>query len=48
MKNCEDCIKNNRHPNAVGCLQCSVTKAWYDKLKEKKESKGNTKNEKQK
>ncbi len=26
MKNCNDCIKNNRKPNAVGCLECSQHK----------------------
>ena len=29
-KNCNDCIKNNRHPNAVGCLECSVFKNNYN------------------
>ena len=25
-KNCKDCIRNNRHPNAIGCLECKVFK----------------------
>ena len=32
MKNCKDCIKNNRKPDAVGCLQCSVNKSRYEKI----------------
>lgn len=27
MKNCSDCIKNNRKPNAIGCLSCKTAKA---------------------
>ena len=26
MKNCNDCIKNNRKPDAVGCLSCKTAK----------------------
>ena len=30
-KNCKDCIKNNRRPNAVGCLECAVVKSKSSK-----------------
>lgn len=33
-KNCDDCIKNNRNPNAVGCLECSVVKKKKKKIKD--------------
>lgn len=34
-KNCKDCIKNNRKPNAIGCLECSVYKNNLNNIAEK-------------
>lgn len=43
LKNCEDCYKNNRKPDTVGCLQCRTYKKFCDDLnqqiKEKKKRK---------
>lgn len=33
-KNCDDCIKNNRKPNAVGCIECSVVKKKKKKIRD--------------
>lgn len=33
-KNCDECIKNNRNPNAVGCIECSVVKNKKKKIRD--------------
>lgn len=30
-KDCKECIKNNRKPNAIGCLECSKNKKQQTK-----------------